>query len=199
MINSNRVRLFAVVLISLLVLMLALGSVVAQAQENGELPATSAVVLAQAQDQVEPPATPEPTATPAPTSTPASTSTPTISSGVSEQISESISNIDSQTVLTLAVSFVVVALLAVFGGRLIYSLLRQVTKRTATDIDNLILEAVRPLIGWLIAAIGFQLATSQLDFLSDTAEKILESVYFVLYLFVTVAAVWRLGDTAVDW
>jgi hypothetical protein len=102
-------------------------------------------------------------------------------------------------VVNLVFSFAIVALIAVFGSRIIYSLLRQVTKRTATDLDNLVLEATKSLIGWLMAGIGFQIATSQLDFLSDTATGVLESVYFIIYLSVAVAAVWRIGDTAVDW
>jgi len=194
MINSNHVRLFAIFSIGLLLFFLVIDNIfVVQAQENGGAPAPAAVILPQSQETGEPPATPALTTTPAPTSTPA------IGSELSGEVSETIDNIDGQTVLNLAVSFVVVALLAVFGGRLIYSLLRQVTKRTATDLDNLFLEAIRPLIGWLIAAIGFQIATSQLDFLSDTATEILENVYFILYLFVAVAAVWRVGDYSVDW
>ena len=148
---------------------------------------------AQAQDAAQPPATPQPAATPAPTST------PTIGSEVSEQVSESIGSIDGQTMINLAISFVVVALLAYFGGRLLYSLLRRLTRRTTSDFDNVILEAIRPLIGWLIAAVGFQFATSRLNFLSDTAQAVLEDLYFVLYLFVAVAAVWRVGDFLVDW
>jgi small-conductance mechanosensitive channel len=66
-------------------------------------------------------------------------------------------------------------------------------------LDDVVLRAIRPLIGWLIAAIGFQIATSRLEFLSDAAKEVLESVYFILYLFVVVAAVWRLGDYLVDW
>ena len=194
MINSNHVRLFAIFSIGLLLFFLVIDNIfVVQAQENGGAPAPAAVILPQSQETGEPPATPALTTTPAPTSTPA------IGSELSGEVSETIDNIDGQTVLNLAVSFVVVALLAVFGGRLIYSLLRQVTKRTATDLDNVFLEAIRPLIGWLIAAIGFQIATSQLDFLSDTATEILENVYFILYLFVAVAAVWRVGDYSVDW
>jgi small-conductance mechanosensitive channel len=97
------------------------------------------------------------------------------------------------------VSFVVVALIAVFGGRLIYTLLRRFTRRSKTEVDNILLEAVRPLISWLIAAIGFQVATSRLDFLSETATDILATVYFILYLFVAVSAIWRVGDATVDW
>ena len=192
--NPNRIRTGAIFAIGLLIFFMVIGSsYVVQGQENTARIGPATVAASQFQDQVEPADTAVPTATPAPTST------PTIGSEVSEQVSESVSSIDGQTVLNLVVAFVVVALLAVFGGRLIYSLLRQITKRTATDIDNLILEAVKPLIGWLIAAIGFQIATSQLEFFSDTAKDVLESVYFILYLFVAVAAVWRVGDLAVDW
>jgi small-conductance mechanosensitive channel len=200
MLNSHRVSLSTTFLIGLLLFLMIIGNISAvQAQDDGVTPVPAVIALPQSQDPVESPGTPEATSTLMPTSTPVPTSTPTIGSEVSGQVSETVSNLDGQTVLNLAVSFVVVALLAFFGGRLIYSLLRQVTKRTETDLDNLILEAIRPLIGWFIAAVGFQIATSQLDFLSASAKDILESVYFILYLFVAVAAVWRVGDVAVDW
>jgi small-conductance mechanosensitive channel len=182
MLTSHRARVLGMLLIGLLLFSWAVGNILA----------------VQAQDPVEPPDTPVPSATPVPASTP-TIGSELSGSELSGQVSETVGNIDGQTVLNLAVSFAVVALLAVFGGRLIYSLLRQVTKRSATDLDNIILEAIRPLIGWLIAAIGFQIATSQLEFLSDTATDILEDVYFILYLFVAVAAVWRVGDYSVDW
>lgn len=168
--NANRSRQAAFLAIGLLFFYMVISSLGAQAQ-----------------------ATPQPAVTPAPTST------PTIGSVVSGQVSKSIENIDAQTMLNLAVSFVIVALVAYFGGRLIYSLLRRLKDRTTSDIDNVILEAIRPLIGWLLAAIGFQFLTSRLEFLSDTAQAVLEDLYFVLYLFVVVAAVWRVGDFTVDW
>jgi small-conductance mechanosensitive channel len=140
--------------------------------------------------------TPEVQIDPTATATAAATDNPY--PAPSGEITETLGDIDSQTVLNLVVAFAIVALLAVFGGRLIVALLRRLTRRTEAELDDLLLEAVRPLIGWLIAAVGFQIATSQLDFLSDTASEILANIYFVLYLFVIVAATWRLGDVAVD-
>lgn len=157
----------------------------------------SAVI--QAQEQSGPTATPVYTVTPVPTAIPVPAPTAGAASEFVEQVSDTISEFDRQTIWNLIVSFVVVALVATFGGRLVYSLLRRFTDRSTMDLDDVILRAIRPLIGWLIAAIGFQIATSRLEFLSDAAREVLESVYFILYLFVVVAAVWRLGDYLVDW
>lgn len=178
----DRALLLGALLLGLFVFMLIMGGTVTEAQEP--LRAT---------------ATPLATDTPIPTVTPLPTATPTFATQFVDQVSSTASEIDRQTIWNLVVSFLVVTLLAVFGGRLIYSLLRRLTHFSPTDLDNVVLEAIRPLIGWLIAAIGFQLATSQLDFLSDVAQEVLESVYFVLYLFVAVASIWRLGDYTVDW
>ena len=100
--------------------------------------------------------------------------------------------------MELAVSIIVVVLAAVYGGRLIIWLLRKITRRTKTDIDQILLEAVKQQIGWLIAAIGFQIVTSRFDFVEGAAKAILENTYFILYLLVVVATAWRVGDAAVD-
>jgi MscS family membrane protein len=203
MLNANRRRLFAILLISLLTLMLVFAGDFVQAQGSvatlGMQVTTGDQVMVQAQGtpraQAELINTVEPTAT----STTIPTATPEPYPGLSGELTDTLSDVDGQTVLNLVVSFAVVAMIAVFGGRLIYTLLRRITRRTKTEIDNLLLEAIRPLIGWLIAAIGFQIATSRLDFLSETAKEILGAVYFILYLFVAVSATWRVGDAAVDW
>jgi small-conductance mechanosensitive channel len=50
-----------------------------------------------------------------------------------------------------------------------------------------------------LLAIGFQFATARLEFLDDNIEQLLQTSYFLLYLFVVLATVWRAGDFLVDW
>jgi len=183
MLNKNGGRLFVVLLISLLIFILAFGAVTVQAQENDPAPVAT-----------EPaPVSPTPAeATPAPTPAP---SPPEI------DVSAAADSVDFSLPLLveLVISIVVVVLAAVYGGRLIIWLLGKLTRRTKTDIDQVLLEAIKPQIGWLIAAIGFQIITSRLDFIEGAVETILENTYFILYLLVIVATAWRVGDAAVDW
>jgi MscS family membrane protein len=184
MLNRNGGGLFAVLLISLLVIMVAFGAITVQAQESDLTPVAT-----------EPtPADPTPAPTPTPTPTP-TLSPPEIDlNAAADSVDFSL-----QKLVELAISIAVVVLAAIFGGRLIIWLLRKLTRRTKTDVDQILLEAVRPQIGWLVAAIGFQIITSRLDFITGAAETVLENTYFILYLLVIVATAWRVGDAAVDW
>ncbi len=180
MVNNKRLGLLAGFLISLLLFMVAFGAISVQAQESDLTPVAT-----------EPaPADPTPAPTPIPTLSP-----PEINlDAAADSIDFSL-----QRLVELVIAIVVVVLAAVYGARLIIWLLRKLTRRTKTDIDQILLEAVKPQIGWLIAAIGFQIITSRLDFIEGAAKTILENTYFILYLLVIVASAWRVGDAAVDW
>jgi MscS family membrane protein len=101
-------------------------------------------------------------------------------------------------IIQVILSTLVVTLIAIYAGRLVLTLLKRAVRRTDTDIDQGVLEAIKPQIGWFIAALGFQFVTKRMDFLSDDVKQLLQSVYFILYLFVIVATIWRLGDFAAD-
>ena len=80
-----------------------------------------------------------------------------------------------------------------------YALLRRLTKRTPTTFDDALLDILKPQIRWLIAAIGFNLVTIRLDFLSDFWTGLLQLTYFMLYWFVGMATAWRTIDFSVQW
>ena len=147
--------LFAVLLISLLVFMVAFGAITVQAQESDLTPVATE------------PAPAEPTLAPTPTPT---LNPPEIDlNATAESFDFSL-----QRLVELVISIVAVVLAAVFGARLIIWLLKKLTRRTKTDLDQILLEAIKPQIGWLIAAIGFQIITSRLDFIEGAAKSILE-------------------------
>jgi small-conductance mechanosensitive channel len=176
MLNKNRGRLFFVLLINLLIFIVAFGAITVQAQENDPTPV--ATVPAES--------------TPAPTPAPSPPEIDLTAAADSVEFSLPL-------LVELVISIVVVVLAAVYGSRLIVWLLGKLTRRTKTDIDQVLLEAIKPQIGWLIAAFGFQIITSRLDFIEGAAKTILENTYFILYLLVIVATAWRVGDAAVDW
>ena len=106
---------------------------------------------------------------------------------------------ETQAIIEAVFLMVAIFLLATYGSRFLVWLLKNFTKRTETELDGILLVAVRPQIGWLIAAIGFKIATTRLDFITGMAESVLENTYFILLLFVIIASAWRAGDAYLDW
>ncbi len=153
------------------------------------------VGLVGAQDSGQATAIPEPTPVPTPAPTPAAG----IDGNLSDSVSETVSDISWQDALEVVVSMAVIFLAAFYGGKLLYVLLRRVANRTKYGLDNQLLEVIRPQISWFLLAIGFQFATARLEFLDDNIEQLLQTSYFLLYLFVVLATVWRAGDFLVDW
>jgi len=140
------------------------------------------------------------TTTPGVTSTPTATVTQT-SGGIFSNISISIEppDLSAQELFDLAISSLIIIFAIIYGGKLVHYLLRQLTKRTQTTFDDAILEAIKPQIRLLIAAIGFQIATFRLSFLSDNARGFFETAYFILYLYVFIATIWRIIDFSMQW
>ena len=162
MLNKNSGRLFAFLLISLLVFLVALGAIPVQAQEGDLTPVATVSAPAEATTTPTTPVEPTPVAsTPVP-------DLPEIDLGAATD------NIDFslQRLVELVIAIVVVVLAAVYGARLIIWLLRKLTRRTKTDIDQVLLEAIKPQIGWLVAAVGFQIITSRLDFIEGAATTV---------------------------
>jgi MscS family membrane protein len=101
--------------------------------------------------------------------------------------------------LQLSISAVVVVLVAHYGSALIVRMLRRLTRRSKTELDDALLGVIRPQVSWFVAAVGFQVATSLLSFTNETIDALLKNVYFVLYWFVIVATLWRTIDFLVQW
>jgi small-conductance mechanosensitive channel len=125
-----------------------------------------------------------------------------IASSIEDMASEAVSGFDDLTWGELArilLTVVLIVLAVVYGSRLLYTLLRRLARRTATTFDDALLEALRPQLRWLIAAVGFQLATLQLEFLSGFWQDVLQLTYFLLYWFVAMSTLWHTLDVAVQW
>jgi small-conductance mechanosensitive channel len=153
------------------------------------------VGLVGAQDSGQATAVPEVTPVPTPSPTPAAG----IDGNLSDTVSETVSDISWQDMLEVAVSIAVIFLAAFYGGKLLYVLLQRIADRTKYGLDNQLLEVIRPQISWFLLAVGFQFATARLEFLDDNIEQLLQTSYFLLYLFVVLATIWRAGDFLVDW
>jgi small-conductance mechanosensitive channel len=136
--------------------------------------------------------------TPVPEPTSESTETPAETGNMSENLAEMFTSISWQDVIGVAISAAVILLVAYYGGKLLYWLLRRIVRRSENDLDNQLLEVIKPQISWFLLALGFQIATRRLDFLNDGIQQLLQTSYFLLYLFVILATVWRAGDFLVD-
>jgi small-conductance mechanosensitive channel len=136
--------------------------------------------------------------TPDPESTPDAEGQSAVQDGVEGAVSD-LQEWTRNDVARLLLSFILIALATVYGARLIQVVLRRLTRRTATTFDDALLEALKPQIRWLIAAIGFQIATFRLEFISGFWESLLQTTYFLLYWFVGMATAWRTLDYSVKW
>jgi small-conductance mechanosensitive channel len=96
--------------------------------------------------------------------------------------------------INLAASALLVVLGFALGGRVVYFLLRQLTKITATPYDDQYLTTIETQLRWLVAVLALQFATGRLEILSPEAKRWLDQLYFALYVVVVTVALWKLID-----
>ena len=200
-----------VVLLLACMLLLGMGLSPVLAQDSTATPDPTSASTPEATSTPEAQATPEatsapegptaPEATPAlagVTGTPGAEATPT-PEPVTIDLASTLQNLTWQEGIRILLTLLLIVLAVIYGSRLVYHVLRRLAKRSATTLDDVLLEALRPQIRWLIAAIGFQIATHRLSFLSDSWQNLLEITYFLLYWFVVTATFWRALDVAIQW
>ncbi len=100
--------------------------------------------------------------------------------------------------LRLALAAVVVALVAIFGGRAIDRLLRSAIERRQLDGYEALLAELEPLLSWWLAAIGFQIAVWWVSFQNERARELFANLVFFGYLGVVTATALRLVDRAIN-
>ena len=105
--------------------------------------------------------------------------------------------------IDLGVSLLIVLATAILGRLIIVLVLKRglsrIAKRSATTLDNVILDALRtPLIG-LVVVVALRFAIARLDFIPEEWQPWLGEVFFVLYFIVIYAFVWRLGNRLIKW
>lgn len=103
----------------------------------------------------------------------------------------------------LGVSLLIVLATAILGRWLIDFVIKRglhrITRRTATTLDNVILDALRtPLLG-LAIVVALSVAISRLDFVPEDWRLWLGEVFFILYFIVVYAFVWRLANRLIKW
>jgi hypothetical protein len=84
--------------------------------------------------------------------------------------------------INLAASALLVLLGIAFGGRVVYYLLRQLAKITATPYDEQYVTTIETQIKWFVGVLALQFATGRLEILSPESKQWLDQLYFALYV-----------------
>jgi MscS family membrane protein len=78
-------------------------------------------------------------------------------------------------------------------------IIKRITKATKSRLDDLIMDAVRVPLFWLIFILAFRVALDRLDFATAGFDFNLEDLYFTLYIIVGFILTWRLVNTLLEW
>ena len=84
--------------------------------------------------------------------------------------------------IDLGISVLIILLGYFVGTRLLTWILRWITKRTSTEIDESLVRKLTPDLKWLVVLFFTRFAVHRLDFLSDAFRKIMDDVFFGLGL-----------------
>ena len=86
-------------------------------------------------------------------------------------------------------------LVSILLGRLA----RWLAENTRTGLDEAVLDAIRHPLLMLIVVIALRMSIERLDFVSETWDARLDSLFFVLYLSIAFVTTWRLISAAFSW
>lgn len=78
-------------------------------------------------------------------------------------------------------------------------MVKRVAGISRSRLDDMIIEAVRPPLYWMVVAYALRLSVDRLAFLSNLVDFSFESLYFVLYTVIVVVTFWRLTDAVSGW
>ena len=96
--------------------------------------------------------------------------------------------------IVLAISLLLIVAGYLVGTWLIRRLLPRVVKRTASHLDDRLLEVAGDEVRWLVVIVALHFATIRLTFLDAGLKTILFDIYFIVALVLAVRIVWKLID-----
>ena len=77
--------------------------------------------------------------------------------------------------------------------------LKRLTKNTKTELDDVLLEAVRPPLFWLILVLAFQIGIERLDFLVFPNNFTFDDIFFTLYFLIGFSIFIKILNALVGW
>jgi small-conductance mechanosensitive channel len=101
--------------------------------------------------------------------------------------------------ISLGISLLIVLVGYLVGTWLIRRALPRVVRRTGTELDDHLLQAIGPDLRWLVVVLALEFATRQLGILSPELKMLLADAYFVLALAIGARITWRLIGLADEW
>jgi small-conductance mechanosensitive channel len=78
-------------------------------------------------------------------------------------------------------------------------ILSRLTNRTDTNLDDVIIAALRPPLYWMIVISVMQIAFTRLEFTSDNMRAISDDVFYVLFALLALISLWRLINQIARW
>jgi small-conductance mechanosensitive channel len=78
-------------------------------------------------------------------------------------------------------------------------IIARITGFTKSSLDNLLLEAARPPLYWLVIMLALEAALKRLDFLPAGVDSLISDITYVLYSLLMLVAIWRLTNALADW
>lgn len=100
--------------------------------------------------------------------------------------------------INLAVSILIFIGIYFFGRLLLYQGLKQLLKRTPIQADEELLELIHPQINWFVVAFALQLSLARLQFLSSSFRVLLNQAFFIAYLTILAATLWKMIGLGMD-
>jgi small-conductance mechanosensitive channel len=101
--------------------------------------------------------------------------------------------------IDVGISALIILVGIFLGVRLLTALLKRLTERSTTELDNKLLEHLKPDLRLLVVLVVTRFALLRLDFLSDSFRKIVQDVYFLLGLVIVTTIGVRLIRYIADW
>jgi small-conductance mechanosensitive channel len=96
--------------------------------------------------------------------------------------------------INLALSILFFVLIYIAGKWLINRGLRQLLKRASIDAAEEFLVIIRPQVNWFVITFALQVSLARLTFLSQGLRVVLNQVFFITYLTVITATLWKAID-----
>jgi MscS family membrane protein len=134
------------------------------------------------------------------------TATPGMVHSVVEQVVErtSLNNIrfiglSSADWINLAISLFLVFLTLTLIARVIFYILRKITRRTATPYDEIYLDSIKRYLRWLFGVIVLYIATMRLQFLSPEFKQWMGQILYIFLVGLIVICLWKLVDIFALW
>jgi len=138
--------------------------------------------------------TPEKTATPSPLQR--SISDFAKSTGLNRQL---IFGLTGEDWINLGISFIIVLLGTILITRIVYALLRWITRFTPSKRDDEFVAAVKNQINLFIGVLIFDFATRRLPFIPVHWKATLNQLYFALYVLAITWIIWKLVNLSFTW